>query len=281
MTPSIKTVRIHKIHGNHTDRLMDVVAVEEPLQIHLAYWFKNQKQQDAISVTMRTPGYDRELATGGLFSEGIVCKPADIEEVRFLGGPESNEIVVELAPGVDVETWRLKRSGITSSSCGICGKALIDAVPAVDEENVPDRPPLSDTAAYDPQVLWQLPARLKEQQSLFAQTGGLHGAALFSAQGEFEKAFEDVGRHNALDKLIGSRLLKGTLPLTDQIVLVSSRASYELVQKVAIAGGPILAAIGAPSSLAIELAQRRQMTLVGFLRDGQLNAYSGEWRLRS
>jgi FdhD protein len=226
-------------------------------------------------MAMRTPGHDRELAAGFLLSEGIVRQREDIVEIRALGTEPSNEIVAALAPSVDVETWRLSRNTFVSASCGICGKSSREALAA----ELPNSPP--DEAQITAGTIERVAESLGQLQSGFTQTGGLHAAALANAAGEIEHVFEDIGRHNALDKLLGWCLLNGRVPLSGNILFLSSRSSFELVQKAAMAGAPVLATIGGPSSLAIEMARERGITLLGFVRNGRFNVYSGDWRLHS
>jgi FdhD protein len=255
------------------ERVVDTVAAEEPLEIRVGYSFKDTRHAESFAVTMRTPGHERELAAGLLLSEGVIRSTGDLIGLRTLGVDPSNEVIAELSEDVDFESWRAARSGFMSSSCGICGKRSREAI-------------LSQLAApsasdfrLDASVLDSLPARLREHQAGFAQTGGLHAAALANAKGEIEAVFEDIGRHNALDKLIGHALLAERIPLRDSILFLSSRSSFELVQKAAMAGAPVLATVGGPSSLAIDAARDSGLTLVGFVRDNRCNIYSGDWRI--
>ena len=254
-------------------RFTDTVAAEEPLQIALGHWVKDCHKSESLALTMRSPGNDRELATGFLYSEGVVSGATDIREIRFLGVEPSNEILVELAAGVDVEMSRMKRATFVNASCGVCGKTSVQDL----EQRVPRQP--SDSFQVDSQLIRQLPALLEHQQNGFAQSGGLHAAALVDASGAIEKTFEDIGRHNALDKLIGWAVLNRLVPLKQRILFLSSRSSFELVQKAATAGAPVLATIGSPSSLAIETARSCGLTLIGFVREGRCNVYSGDWRI--
>jgi FdhD protein len=266
---------VKRVSQNQAERIIDIVAAEEPLGIRIAYWFKESQQTESLALTMRTPGHDRELAAGLLLSEGIVRRREDIVEIRPLGTDPSNEVVVALAPSVEVETWRLNRNTFINASCGICGKRSREALASELPENPPDE--LRITAG----IVERVAESLGKLQSGFAQTGGLHAAALANAAGEIEQVFEDIGRHNALDKLLGWSLLKGRVPLSANILFLSSRSSFELVQKAAMAGAPVLATIGGPSSLAIETARERGITLLGFVRNGRFNIYSGDWRLHS
>jgi FdhD protein len=252
----------------------DFVATEEPLEIRLGYADGDGgRRERSISITMRTPGSDEELAIGFLYSEGIVRSRADITVVRPCGPPAPNGLInvvrVELADGVGVELDRLERHFYTSSSCGVCGKASLEAVAVQGRYDL-------HTAdfAIDRQVLGGLPAALAAEQDVFERTGGLHASGLFDADGRIVAVREDVGRHNALDKLIGSRLNRDEIPLERYGILLSGRASFELMQKAMMAGCPLVAAVGAPSSLAVELAGEFGITLVGFLRQDRFNVYS-------
>jgi FdhD protein len=275
-TPQSNTrpFRVRRIAGGSSSSFTDVVAVEEPFEIRISYSFKSTRRTESVAVTMRTPGEERELAAGFLLSEGVIDKSADILEIRTLGSTGCNEVLVELSPGVDVESWRLRRSTLLSSACGLCGKSTLDSIP-VSSAKIGNSPRVSR------EFIYRLPALLSGHQANFSKTGGLHAAALVRPGGELEAVFEDIGRHNALDKLIGYSLLAGSLPLSDRVVFMSSRGSFELVQKSLAAGCPILATIGAPSSLAIEFARDRGQTLIGFVRDSHFNLYSGEWRIDS
>ena len=252
----------------------DVVATEEPLAIRLGYSRADgSRAEEDISITMRTPGNDAELAVGFLFTEGIVRERGEVQDVVARGQPDArglhNTVRVELAAGVTVDFKRLERHFYTTSSCGVCGKASIDAV-AVQGRFDLHGADLKIAAA----VLGGLPAALEARQAVFAQTGGVHAAARFTTDGELIEVREDVGRHNALDKLIGHALAAGRVPLTQRGIVVSGRASFELMQKAMTAGCPFVAAVGAPSSLAVELAREFGMTLVGFLKPQRCNIYS-------
>jgi FdhD protein len=270
-----KQYSIHRTRAEETVRVTDVVAVEEPLEIRILHWFKSVPKAESLAVTMRTPGADRKLVAGYLFSESIISGQQDLLGIQALGeAAASNEYLAELARHVDVEQWRLSRASFVNSSCGLCGKRGIDALPELpqlEEGNLEIRAG----------VVGQLPGLLAERQKGFIETGGLHAAARFDATGQMQACYEDVGRHNALDKLIGDAFLKGQLPWLNQMIFMSSRGSFELVLKCIAAGCPVLATVGAPSSLAIDAARARQMTLIGFVRGDQFNVYSGEWRVRS
>jgi FdhD protein len=249
----------------------DALATEEPLEIRLAAG----RSTRTVAVTMRTPGHDFELAAGFLYAEGVVGGRDQIVRIRYCTDPavdaeqQYNIVTVDLT-GDDLPSLpSLDRSFFTTSACGVCGKASLEALRLRGCDRV------ASGAAVDADVLVSLPERLRAEQGLFEATGGLHAAALFTVRGELVAVREDVGRHNALDKLIGWAVLEGRMPLGDHVVMVSGRASFELVQKALVARAPVLAAVSAPSSLAVELAREFGMTLVGFLRGDQFNVYAG------
>ena len=257
----------------------DLLAVEEPLEIRVQLPTPERLVRQAVSVTMRTPGDDAALAVGFLFTEGILRDAADVADVRACGpvaadGATRNVVRVELRPGTPLDLARLERHFYTTSSCGVCGKTSIEALRAASRFPLPAATPVVDAHVID-----ALPAALAASQHVFGRTGGLHASALFDPGGRLLALKEDVGRHNALDKVIGAELLAGRLPLHDRILLVSGRASFELVQKAVMAGIPVRAAVGAPSSLAVQLAADSGMTLVGFVRDGRFNVYAGAERV--
>lgn len=254
---------MQKVDGEASTPLQDLLAVEEPLEIHVG--------EKAISLTMRTPGHDRELACGFLFTEGIL---QDFRQIRDIH-TSKNRIAVSLNPDVEVDFERLERHFYTTSSCGVCGKASIEALRITGCPQLPRDSPRVSAA-----VIHGLPASLRSAQAVFERTGALHAAALFDARGKLILLREDVGRHNAVDKLVGAQMLDGRTPLSANLLLVSGRTSFELAQKALMAGIPILAAVGAPSSLAVETAQRFNMTLLGFVRDGRFNIYSGAQRIQ-
>jgi FdhD protein len=241
----------------------DLLAVEEPLEIRV--------RGEPLAVTMRTPGDDIELAAGFLAAEGVVSTAADIAEIKACG---DNVADVTLAPGVELPAARLHRNFLTTSACGVCGKDSIDSVRIQARYDV-----AGDPVRVSPKTLAALPGRLGRAQRVFASTGGLHAAGLFTAAGDLLAVREDVGRHNAVDKVIGWALLASRLPLAGCVLLVSGRASFELTQKALVAGIPVLAAVSAPSSLAADLAAGAGMTLVGFLRGSSMNVYTGAHRL--
>jgi FdhD protein len=273
-------VAVEKVAGSCWESRPDRVAIEEPLEIRLDCVADGKRVARSISITMRTPGDDESLAVGFLLSEGILHVPSDVQEVRSCGpaaGPLRlrNVVRVELRPGVAVDLNRLERHFYTTSSCGVCGKTSLEALAIGDIAPLADDLPRIAAAS-----IHRLPGQIRRAQAVFDQTGGLHAAALFDAAGELLAVREDVGRHNAVDKLLGAEFIAGRVPLSERGLLVSGRASFELMQKALMAGVPLLAAVGAPSSLAVELATRFKMTLIGFLRDGRFNVYSGGWRLQ-
>ena len=260
--------------AGRVERRSDLVAAEEPLEMRVSVEQEGRRVRHSVAVTMRTPGHDFELAAGFFFSEGIVTSRQAIWSiVHCQEGEEPNVVDVLLAPGMAFDPRRFSRNVYTTSSCGVCGKTSIDLVRTV----CPARPVGRERIARE--VLTGLPETLRRAQAIFSRTGGLHAAGLFDAAGKLLLRHEDVGRHNAVDKLIGRLLLDGELPASDRMLLVSGRASFELVQKALVAGIPMLAAVGAPSSLAVELAQELGLTLVGFLRGGRFNVYAGEERI--
>ena len=278
---SAERTTLLRVTGPTATPATDLLAVEAPLEISLGYGPAGQRQRHALAVTMRTPGHDVELAAGFLLSEGIVQQAADIEGIAHYADPRrpkerGNVLRAELAPGVAFELGRLERHFYTSSSCGVCGKTSIEAVQA-SSCPVPAAPGLPLVPAA---VIHTLPGRQRAAQRVFEQTGGLHATALFSAAGELLVLREDVGRHNAFDKVVGAALLVGQVPLSQHLVLVSGRASFELVQKAAVAGVAILAAVGAPSSLAVEAADEFGLTLLGFVRDDRFNIYTHAARIQ-
>ncbi len=276
---NIAKVNILKIGTVGEQGQEDLLAREEPLEIRLGFERDGVRHQKSISVTMRTPGHDEELALGFLFTEGIIQALGQVEgvyqtPVRRKAARE-NVIVVELKKGHGFDFKKLERHFYTTSSCGVCGKASIEAVEVQCQFELPEQQP-KITAS----LLHQLPQLLLKSQPVFESTGGLHGAALFDGKANLFVSKEDIGRHNALDKLIGFSLKKNWMPLFENIVLLSGRVGFELVQKCAVAGVPILAAVGAPSSLAVQLAEEAGMTLIGFLRNGQFNIYSHPERIK-
>lgn len=260
----LSTVRVPvgKVVGHAMQCQEDFLAVEEPLEIRLG--------QRSLSVTMRTPGHDSDLAAGFLFAEGIISSASQIRRIEDSSDGNPNIVVVDLSPDAVVKPVAVQRGFVMTSACGLCGKVSLKALEA---NRCPVLP--RSSLRIDPAVIHRFPDRLRQEQAVFESTGGLHAAALFNADGELDSLREDVGRHNAVDKLIGHALLSARIPLRDSVMLVSGRASFELVQKALMAGIPVLAAVGAPSSLAVSTAERSGMTLIGFLRNGRFNVYSG------
>ena len=275
MERSVTTCRIVRVENLRASAPRDdLLAVEEPLEIQLGYERRGWRVHKSVSITMRTPGADAALAAGFLFTEGIVTDAAQIESVRT---EHANVTRVELRAGVAVDLRRLERHFYTTSSCGVCGKASVAALNLGGKKFT-----VADGPFFDAATIHGLSASLRGTQAVFDQTGGLHAAALCDESGRLLDVREDVGRHNAVDKLIGHHLLTGEpFPLAARLLFVSARASFELVQKALAAGIPILAAVGAPSSLAVELAQTHGMTLLGFVREGRFNIYAGEKRIRA
>jgi len=268
-----ENIIIKKINGAEAIETNDYVAVEEPLEIQLAYSTATGYMQKNIAVTMRTPGNDEELAVGFLFTEGIINNGDSIKEVKHIGSDHNRVIVVlheNILPALNISD----RNFYTTSSCGICGKASIDAIQTVSiYKNEPDNMQVNARSLYS------LTDQLRKQQEVFENTGGIHACALFTLNADLIMLREDVGRHNALDKLIGFSMLQRTLPLTDCILLLSGRASFELLQKATMAGIKIIVAVGAPSSLAVEMAKESGITLIGFLRNDRFNIYSEQQRI--
>jgi FdhD protein len=262
---------ITKISSENKTKSYDNIAVEEPLEIIIRYGSPQKRVHKTIAVTMRTPCDDAFLALGFLYTEGVVSRKEDVVSCRFL---EENRLIVELRESFVFDAEKLNRHFYTTSSCGVCGKASIEAIAANSCFILNKNQPI-----VSKHIISNLSAQLFDNQSLFSETGGVHASALFNTEGVLLKLFEDVGRHNALDKLIGWALQNEILPLSHSILLVSGRVSFELVQKAIMAGIPIIVAIGAPSSLAIELAEQNGMTLIGFLKEKTMNVYCGVERI--
>lgn len=278
MSGSSRAIEIDRVGMRAVTRCNDEVAVEEPLEIQVCAKRESGAAARSVSITMRTPGDDAELAIGFLFGESVISGIDDVACASAVGEPDpdsgrQNTIRVELNAGVDVDFERLQRHFYTTSSCGVCGRASLEAVrlatgPLVDRDFRIAR-----------EKLVALPARLRESQRVFAATGGLHAAAVFGPDGGLGIVREDVGRHNAVDKVVGALLYANSIPAGRCGLVVSGRASFELVQKAVAAGMPMLAAVGAPSSLAVRLAREFGLTLVGFLRGDTFNVYTGGHRL--
>jgi FdhD protein len=276
--PNLRRVHLHKVQGGHAKREKDFLAVEEPLEIRLAFERDGEAIVRSISVTMRTPGQDFELAAGFLFNESVLKSRDDVQEIRYCVeelDQQYNIVTVQLRAGVVFDEARLRRNFYTTSSCGVCGKDSLDALLVEGCNTLPLGVQVS------PRTISSLDAQLRQAQALFAKTGGLHAAALFDVNGILISLHEDVGRHNALDKLIGTQFLARKTPLAHNILMVSGRVSFELMQKALMAQIPIIVAVGAPSSLAVELAQQFNITLIGFARGDAFNIYCGAERVTS
>jgi FdhD protein len=281
-------ITVENVRGSSSSPAQDRLAAEEPLEIQLGYGPRDARTTKSIAVTMRTPGNDFELAAGFLMTEGVVRDAADIDSVDYAVEadrrpvtqpgeleevlpylPGGNSVIVELSPQVEVNLKTLERNFYTTSSCGICGKASLLAL----QTFCPPRQPNRFSIHVD--VLYGLPDRLREAQSIFDQTGGLHAAGLFDREGALFGIREDVGRHNAVDKLIGAEFLADRTPLRDKLLLLSGRASFELLQKALMGGVSMVVSVGAPSSLAVQVARQFDIALVGFLRQDHCNIYHG------
>jgi len=279
MTGSSRSIEICKVHGSATTRVADSVAIEEPLEIQLSSPAAEGAAAKSVSITMRTPTDDANLAIGFLFTEGIIESADQVVSVEHRGEPAPdsglrNIIRVEISPDVDLQLERLERHFYTTSSCGVCGKASLDALRVTGQRSLKDQ-----ATTFSSAMLTALPDAVRQQQAVFFETGGLHAAAVFGSDGEIEVVREDVGRHNATDKVIGALFRAGRLPGHEFGLFVSGRASFELMQKALVARIPLLVAVGAPSSLAVQTATEFGMTLIGFLRDQTYNIYTGEERI--
>ncbi len=279
MTGSSLAVDISRVEGVNSKKESDVVAVEEPLEIQLCSASASGSAAKSISITMRTPGEDADLALGFLFTESIIESAKQVASVSHQGETDSetglqNTIRVELQPDVDIDLGRLERHFYTTSSCGVCGKTSLDALRVTGQGSL-----AHCTDTYDRDVIVGIAERVRNRQRVFSETGGLHAAAIFDPRGEIMVVKEDVGRHNATDKAIGSLLQADRLPANSCGLFVSGRASFELMQKALVAGIPLLVAVGAPSSLAVQTANEFDMTLVGFLRGKKFNIYAGAERI--
>ena len=279
MSKSVQSETTVKFRDGLPHTEVDLLVVEEPLEIRLGYGPEGQRQQLTVTVTMRTPGHDEELCVGFLFTEGIIEKSQDVLSAKYCGNleyPDEQENVmrVELHPNINVDLNLVQRNFYTSSSCGVCGKASLESL-KVDCSTLAD---VDFSISSD--TISSLPEKLTAAQNVFEFTGGLHAAGIFDAKGEIMLLREDVGRHNALDKLIGASLLKGNIPCSDAILVLSGRVSFDLVQKAIRAGISTIAAVGAPSSLAVEVARSFGVTLIGFLKEHKFNIYCGEHRIK-
>jgi FdhD protein len=265
-------VFVRRVSSNNPVKIeSDTLAVEEPLEIRLAFTENETFQHKAVSITMRTPGNDFELAAGFLFTEGVISSRNELSGIKYCGnsGHPTNTVRVDLEPQTKVALKKLERNFYTTSSCGVCGKSSIDAL-ATGARTIA----AADFPRVSAEIIHRLPEKLRPAQDIFDETGGLHAAALFDAKGNLIDLREDVGRHNAVDKLIGAQFLAGNLPLANKILFLSGRASFELVQKAVMAQIPVIAAVGAPSSLAVSAAENFNVTLLGFVRDHRFNIYT-------
>ena len=269
---SIVLKKIIKIQGSDVAEHIDAIAVEEPLQISISLLNSDSPIINKnISITMRTPGQDQELAIGFLFTEGIIQAYDQIKRVAL----EENSINIHLIHSKNIDLGKLERNFYTSSSCGVCGKASIEAI-----KTVCSLPPSSADFQIEKNLIKSFPGRLQQVQNIFNDTGGIHAAALFNLQGELMAMREDVGRHNALDKIIGHVLTQALFPIDTYLLFLSGRASFELIQKAAMAGIHFIMAVGAPSSLAVEMALEHDITLIGFLNKTRYNIYTGTKRIK-
>ena len=273
-------IRTQKLRSGQLVEAPDVVATEEPLEIRIVApsELSAVPASTRVSVTMRTPGNDFELAAGFLFTEGILASPEDIAEIQYAtdlpDDQRGNVVNVVLAPSVFFDPTGLQRNFYTTSSCGVCGKGSLEALVVQG-----CTPPTGRTELVAADTLCRLPETLRQAQNVFDETGGLHAAGLFDSEGALLALHEDVGRHNALDKLVGGRFLAGEVPLSERLLLVSGRTSFELLQKAAMAGLPVVAGVGAPSSLAVDTARAFGVTLIGFLKRDTFNIYSAPQRV--
>ncbi len=278
MSAAARRVRVQRVREARSFTEDDVVAVEEPLEIRVAKAGGPEETPASLAITMRTPGHDFELAAGFLFTEGVLRGRDDVRSIGYardhVQGPADNVVDVVLEPHVRFEPEKLHRHFYTSSSCGVCGKASLDAIRLAGI-----RPPPAYRPHVRAELLPLLPERLREGQTVFASTGGLHAAGRFDSEGNLLSVREDVGRHNAVDKLIGERVLAAGLPLNEELLVVSGRASFEILQKAAAAGFPLVVAVGAPSSLAVDLAAEFGITLIGFVRSHGFNVYTSGQRV--
>ncbi|TLZ68636.1 MAG: formate dehydrogenase accessory sulfurtransferase FdhD [Methanobacteriota archaeon] len=272
------TATVWKVGGIRPGQESDRLAVEEPMEIRVESGARDQRETTSLSVTMRTPGNDFELAAGFLFTEGIVARKRHITRIEYCTDPgvaqEYNIVSVVLHPDVEFRADRLARHFYMSSSCGVCGKTALEAVRVAIRDPIPKNGPL-----LDPKMIVGIPERLRKDQALFSETGGLHAAGLFDAAGQLSSLREDIGRHNAVDKVVGEAFLAGRTPLAKTVLAVSGRSSFEILQKAAVAGIPFVIAVGAPSSLAVAIAEEFGMTLVGFARGDRFNIYAGRDRI--
>jgi FdhD protein len=280
-SPSVASTEVLKFKGKEQQEQSDLLAVEEPMEIRLGYGKGVSRKQKTVSVTMRTPGNDFELAVGFLYTEGILTERSQVDHIRYCfdntDQEQENIVRVELREGIEPNLDSLERNFYMNSSCGVCGKASIESIETT--ANCPVIPKGSPKVSSE--IFQALPERLRQEQLVFEHTGGLHAVGIFTAEGELLYMREDVGRHNAFDKAVGAAFLEEKLPLFNQVALVSGRASFELVQKSVMAGIPILAAIGAPSSLAVDLSKQFGTSLIGFLKQDKMNLYTNPHRIQN
>jgi FdhD protein len=262
-----------KISKFTISKVPDLVAVEEPLEIRISFGQVGRRESQNLLVTMRTPGYDHELITGLLFSEGIIKAADDIDKITLEDLDEHSTALVSLSPSAIVDPSNLKRDFFSSSSCGVCGKSSLDQLHTHNSPQIDNK-----DFSVDAALLYSLPGHLRSAQSVFDSTGGLHAVGLFNGE-EFLFMYEDVGRHNAMDKMIGAALLKNLIPLSSHVALLSGRASFELIEKASASGIPIVACVGAPSSLAVKVAEEKGITLAGFLNQERFNIYTHAHRI--
>ena len=279
MAPSsVKSVQIKKISTESSKDKLDLLAVEEPLEIRLAFGPSKNRVQKSLAVTMRTPGNDFELVYGFLYSEGIIKNKADVVSMKYCFDKDKlqeqeNIIRVELHPELKFDPKQLERHFYTNSSCGVCGKSSIESIAS--QCNLET----DENTRIDGTILYSLPDKLRASQHIFEHTGGIHACGLFDNEGNLLLMREDIGRHNAMDKLIGAAFYNEILPLKNKLILLSGRCSFELVQKALTAGTPVMVSVGAPSSLAVDLAEDYNMSLVGFLKTKSYNIYTAKERI--
>ncbi len=272
---AVNQFNIIKVSDNFAENILDYLAVEEPLEIRIVYFDNGNLCDKVISITMCTPGNDENLALGFLYTEGIIQSYHQVAKVDVGTSDNHHFVIVTLAKEVQLDLSKLERNFYTTSSCGVCGKSSIDAIKTVRPEFGNDKFEIK----LKPSIIYSLPQKLIQKQKVFQSTGGLHASALFNFDGELILLREDVGRHNALDKLIGEALKNDTIPLNGSILLLSGRASFELIQKAYMADIKVIVAIGAPSTLAVKLATESDITLIGFLRQEKFNIYSSNYRI--
>lgn len=276
----VKTLSITKHVEAERFETEDSIATEEPMEIRLVFGPEGKRTMRPISVTMRTPGNDEELAAGFLFTEGILESSGQIQSIEIrgvddLGAPTDNIVRVELHPDVDINLENVQRNFLSTSSCGVCGKASLESLEIKGIQPLPVSSP-----QFTASLLYQLPDALRASQPTFDETGGIHAACFANRSGTILETREDIGRHNAVDKLIGAYFRRDLLPASELVMVVSGRAGFEIVQKAIVAGVPVMSAVGAPSSLAVELARKFNMTLIGFASDRRFNVYAGSERIR-